>query len=117
MVDFNNETFRRLIEYSKNRGEFSYTDIFEAEGWQDDRNKMYREDEVMLTDAYIYSVGDVVDTMFSFGFEDAVFVGIPRKKETWLSCNPLCAMRLIRTRQLPMARGNVRSRAQLIHQK
>lgn len=72
MVDFNNETFRRLIEYSKNRGEFSYTDILEAEGWQDDRNKMYREDEVMLTDAYIYSVGDVVDTMFSFGFEDTV---------------------------------------------
>ena len=80
MVDFNNETFRRLIEYSKNRGEFSYTDILEAEGWQDDRNKMYREDEVMLTDAYIYSVGDVVDTMFSFGFEDAVFVGYPTEK-------------------------------------
>ncbi len=76
-VNFDNETFRRLLEYSKNTEEFSYTDTPEAEGWQDDRNKMYREDAVMLTEAYIYSVGDVVDTMFSFGFEDTVFVGYP----------------------------------------
>lgn len=82
-VDFDNPTFRRLLEYSKNTGEYIYTQTLTGDAladYQNDRNRAYREDEILLNEAYMWSVGDAVDTMFAFGFEDTVFVGYPTEK-------------------------------------
>jgi len=79
-VDFDNDTFRRLLEYAKNTTDFNYRDTLSGDALADfntDRYKAYREDIILLHEAHIYDLSGLVDAMFAFGFEDTAFIGYP----------------------------------------
>ncbi len=79
-VNFDTPTFRRLLEYSKNTADFNYRQSLSGDAlveYENDRNKVYREDTVLLNEAYLHDTRDLINTMFAFGFEDTAFVGYP----------------------------------------
>ncbi|MBQ8552434.1 MAG: hypothetical protein IJ428_06440 [Clostridia bacterium] len=79
-ANFDTPTFRRLLEYSKNTADFNYRQSLTGDAltdYESDRNKVYREDTVLLSEVYIYDTRELVNAMFAFGFEDTSFVGYP----------------------------------------
>ena len=80
--DFDNDDFRAILEFSASQpDEFNFYDSLsgdELADYQGDRNRMFRDDRVILDSAYIHEVSSMLSDEVSVGAgEEVVFVGYP----------------------------------------
>ena len=80
--DFDNDDFRAMLEFSASQpDDFNFYDSLSGDDlmdYQSDRNKMYRDNRVILDSSYIYEVASMLNDEVSVGAgEEVVFVGYP----------------------------------------
>ena len=80
--DFDNDDFRAMLEFSASQpDDFNFYDSLSGDDlmdYQSDRNKMYRDNRVILDSSYIYDVASMLNDEVSVGAgEEVVFVGYP----------------------------------------
>ena len=80
--DFDNDDFRAMLEFSASQpDDFNFYDSLSGDDlmdYQSDRNKMYRDNRVILDSSYIYDVASMLSDEVSVGAgEEVVFVGYP----------------------------------------
>lgn len=80
--DFDNDDFRSMLEFSASQpDDFNFYDSLSGDDlmdYQSDRNKMYRDNRVILDSSYIYEVASMLSDEVSVGAgEEVVFVGYP----------------------------------------
>ncbi len=80
--DFDNDDFRAMLEFSASQpDDFNFYDSLSGDDlmdYQSDRNKMYRDNRVILDSSYIYEVASMLSDEVSVGAgEEVVFVGYP----------------------------------------
>ena len=80
--DFDNDDFRSMLEFSASQpDDFNFYDSLSGDDlmdYQSDRNKMYRDNRVILASSYIYEVASMLSDEVSVGAgEEVVFVGYP----------------------------------------
>lgn len=105
-VNFDVPEFRELLEYAKNTEEFSYYSTLsgdELAEYERDRSRVYREDTVLLSDVYLHSPTDAVAAMFTFGFDDTVFVGYPTARGNGAVLEPTVSLAV--SKDSPVAEG------------
>ncbi|MBQ8510449.1 MAG: extracellular solute-binding protein [Clostridia bacterium] len=77
---FDSDSFKHLLEFAKNIGTFNYRESLTGDDLSDynqDRNKVYRENKIMMKTTTVTSIWNYLSAHFSFGFEDMTCVGYP----------------------------------------
>ncbi|MBE6611529.1 MAG: extracellular solute-binding protein [Ruminococcaceae bacterium] len=90
-VNFDTPTFRRMLEFAKNTADFNYRDTLSGDelmDYDEDRYRPYRENVILLEEAYLYDLGEMVNSMFTFGFEDTTFIGYPSSQGSGVVIQP-----------------------------
>ncbi len=80
--DFDNDEFRAMLEFAASQpDDFYFYDTLsgdELADYKNDRNKMFRDNRVILDSAYIHEVSSMLSDEVSVGAgEEVVFVGYP----------------------------------------
>ncbi|MBQ8510446.1 MAG: extracellular solute-binding protein [Clostridia bacterium] len=78
--NFDNDTFRRLLEFINGTEVFNYRKSLtgaDRDAYNDDPWKPYRENQILLTEAEINSYSDYVSLLYRYGFEELNFIGYP----------------------------------------
>lgn len=80
--DFDNDEFRAMLEFAASQpDDFYFYDTLsgdELADYRNDRNKMFRDNRVILDSAYIHEVSSMLSDEVSVGAgEEVVFVGYP----------------------------------------
>ena len=80
--DFDNDDFRAILEFAASQpDEFSFYGTLSGDelmDYKNDRNRMYRDDRVILDSSYIYEASGMLSDEVSVGAgEEVVFVGYP----------------------------------------
>ena len=80
--DFDNDDFRAMLEFAASQpDEFSFYGTLSGDelmDYKNDRNRMYRDDRVILDSSYIYEASGMLSDEVSIGAgEEVVFVGYP----------------------------------------
>lgn len=80
--DFDNDEFRAMLEFAASQpDDFYFYDTLSGDDladYQNDRNKMFRDNRVILDSAYIHEVSSMLSDEVSVGAgEEVVFIGYP----------------------------------------